>query len=280
MSQPQKQKSKIHLTAAHDERGANEKFFDYYANQSLSASTAQRVGSIRDVVLQTRRRFGFLETHLDVADVGCNAGTQCIMWAQDGHRVHGVDINANLVSLARQRSMEVGLQIDFREGSATRLPWETASMDICLAPELLEHVRDWEPCVNEFCRVLKIGGILYLSTTNWLCPKQYEFQLPLYSWYPALLKKRYERLAVTTKPQLVNFAEYPAVNWFSFYGLRQELTKRGFTSLDRFDSTKLENKSVLAKFIVKAIRKVGILRLIGHVATPYTVIVGIKRAAT
>jgi 2-polyprenyl-3-methyl-5-hydroxy-6-metoxy-1,4-benzoquinol methylase len=39
-----------------------------------------------------------------VADIGCGAGTQSIMWAQKGHEVHGLDINAQLVELAAKRA--------------------------------------------------------------------------------------------------------------------------------------------------------------------------------
>jgi 2-polyprenyl-3-methyl-5-hydroxy-6-metoxy-1,4-benzoquinol methylase len=55
-------------------------------------------------------------------------------------------------------------------------------MDVCLLPELLEHVADWQSCLNEAARVLRPGGLLYLSTTNVLCPRQQEFNLPLYSF--------------------------------------------------------------------------------------------------
>ena len=99
-------------------------------------------------------------------------------------------------------------------------------MSVCL-PELLEHVPDWETCLREAARSLDPGGLLYLSTTNVLCPVQSEFNLPLYSWYPGFIKRRYERLAVTTRPAIANYAKYPAVNWFTFYRLRDYLASTG-----------------------------------------------------
>ena len=75
-------------------------------------------------------------------------------------------------------------------------------MDVCLLPELLEHVADWQSCLKEAPRVLRSGGLLYLSTTNVLRPRQEEFNLPLYSWYPGPLKRYCERLAMTTRPAL------------------------------------------------------------------------------
>ena len=90
-------------------------------------------------------------------------------------------------------------------------------------------------CVREAARVLKRGGVLYLSTTNVLCPVQEEFELPLYSGTRRPFKRRYQRLALTTRPELVNHARYPAVHWFSYYGLRDHL--RGSGSNACTDST-------------------------------------------
>jgi SAM-dependent methyltransferase len=145
-------------------------------------------------------------------------------------------------------------------------------------PELLEHVVDWQSCLKECDRVLRPNGLLYLSTSNKLCPSQQEFDLPLYSWYPGFLKRRYERLAVTTRPELVNHATYPAVNWFSFYSLRTYLRNLGFDCMDRFDAAALHRSGVV-KPVLAAIRHIPLLRFFGHVATPYTVLIAIKRAS-
>jgi 2-polyprenyl-6-hydroxyphenyl methylase/3-demethylubiquinone-9 3-methyltransferase len=151
-------------------------------------------------------------------------------------------------------------------------------MNVCLVPELLEHVVEWTECLGEFARILKPGGILFLTTTNKLCPSQQEFTLPLYAWYPGPLKRYFERLAVTTRPRLANFAKYPAVNWFSFYSLRTALTKLGFHCMDRFDVMDLSEKGTIGNLIVAAIRTIPLCRFLAHVMTPGTIVVAVKRA--
>ena len=89
--------------------------------------------------------------------------------------------------------------------------------------------------MNESLRILRTGGVVYFSTTNRLCPIQQEFKLPLYGWYPAALKRYCERLAVTTHPHWVQYASFPAVNWFTFYQFREYLRARGVDAMDRFD---------------------------------------------
>ena len=255
---------------------SHEEFYAYYAQESASPRTRERFVAIRDMVLRVATGLELDRERLCVADVGCGAGAQSLIWAEAGHDVHGLDVNAPLVELARRRAREAGLNVEFEVGSADDLPWADASMDACIAPELLEHVAPWAACLDEFARILRPGGILVVTTTNSLCPKQQEFNLPLYSWYPGPIKRRYERLAVTTRPEIANYAKYPAVNWFTFYGLRREFRRRGLRSLDRFDVMDLTGRGATARGVVGAVRALPPLRWLAHVATPYTLVVGIK----
>jgi 2-polyprenyl-6-hydroxyphenyl methylase/3-demethylubiquinone-9 3-methyltransferase len=150
-------------------------------------------------------------------------------------------------------------------------------MDVCLLPEVLEHVQDWRSCLAEAVRVLKPDGLLYLSTTNRLCPIQQEFDLPLFSWYPGWLKRRYMRLACTTRPELVNYAEFPAVHWFDFYSLRRTSELRDLRCLDRFDVAALAEHGGVTRILLRAIMCVGPLRWLAHTATPYTSIFAVGR---
>jgi 2-polyprenyl-6-hydroxyphenyl methylase/3-demethylubiquinone-9 3-methyltransferase len=254
---------------------ADKRFVDYYAQQSVSAETRQRFEGTRRVTLQTRRDSGMPTESLDIADIGCGAGTQSLMWAANGHRVIGVDISAPLIELARQRSVEMQLSADFRVGSASSLPIADTSVDVVLVSELLEHLAAWEGCVNEAVRILRPGGVLYLSTTNRLCPVQQEFTLPAYSWYPRSLKKRCERLAVTTHGHWVRHTSFPAVHWFTYYQLRDYLRARGVVSRDRFDLIPSTGSPVRAT-VLKAIRSWRLLRFAAHVLTPNTIVVGLR----
>jgi len=254
---------------------ADQRFVDYYAQQSASAQTRQRFEGTRRATLASRRDSGLATESLDVVDIGCGAGMQALMWAADGHRVIGVDISAPLVQLARKRAVEMQVPADFRVGSATSLPVADASVDIALVSELLEHLPDWQRCVDEAVRILRPGGVLYMSTTNRLCPVQQEFALPAYSWYPRSLKKHCERLAVTTHGRWVRYTSFPAVHWFTYYQLRDYLRARGVTSKDRFDLISPAGSRLRAA-IVAAIRRSRPLRFAAHVLTPSTIVVGLR----
>ena len=259
--------------------GTHHNFYEYYAQESLSESALQRFRAVQDLVI---RNIPALEhrDQITVADIGCGAGTLSRMWAQSGYRVFGLDVNEALIQLACERAAATHLDVDYRVGSATALPWPDQSMDICLVPELLEHVEDWQSVVNEAVRVLKPGGVLYLSTTNRLCPVQQEFELPLYSWYPAFLKRRYERLAVTTRPELANYAKFPAVHWFTFFQLQKYLAPLGLTCLDRFDLGRQVAHGGLKGVVFASVCVLPGARFLGHVATSYTVVLAKKKTVT
>lgn len=255
-------------------------FLAYYERESISEQTIGRFTRIRDRALALwadHQGAGAREPRpLEVIDVGCGAGTQAILWAELGHSVRALDVNEPLLQVGRQRCRERGLPVQFELGTATALPFETASADVCLLPELLEHVPDWESCLKEAVRVVRPGGVLYLSTTNRLCPVQQEFNLPLYSWYPPALKRRYERLAVTTRPELANHARYPAVNWFSFFQLRRYLAPLGFECLDRFDMLHRQGASGAKGAMITLTRSNDLARAVGQMFTEGTTVWAMK----
>jgi ubiquinone/menaquinone biosynthesis C-methylase UbiE len=256
--------------------GTHQDFYRYYERQSKTDQALVRFATIQATIL---RLMGPRDEAMHIADVGCGAGTQTRLWAARGHIAHGADINAALIDLARQRAAQDRLAVEFSVASATGLPWADASMDVCIAPELLEHVADWTACIEQFVRVLKPGGVLYLSTSNVLCPSQEEFDLPMYSWYPAPFKRHFEELARTTHPELAGHATYPAVNWFSYYGLRRILAGHGLQCLDRFDMIDLAPRPLLVRSLVRLVRALPPLRLLGHILTPYTTLMAFKPRA-
>ncbi len=255
---------------------SEDKFVEYYKKASLQRETLERFQRIQGLVRSCLGPQRYSDETLRVADIGCGAGVQSMLWAEDGHEVFGLDISKGLVEEAQKRATERGIDIKYCIGSAEQLPWESESVDVCLVPELLEHVQHWEQCLDEFGRILRPGGVLFLSTTNRLCPKQQEFELPFYSWYPGPLKRHCERLAVTTKPHWVQHAEYPAIHWFDNYILRREFERRNMRSLDRFDIYARENSGGVKTSISRLISVLPPLRFLVHVITPYSQVMGVK----
>ena len=94
---------------------------------------------------------------LRVADLGCGTGAILPVLAAAGAQVTGVDREAAMLEVARQRTAELP-NVQLREGLLDALPLPSASVDVALAQLVLHHVRELAPVFTEVARVLAPGG--------------------------------------------------------------------------------------------------------------------------
>ena len=255
---------------------SHKEFVDYYREQSDKPETWEHFDRIFTGLIALRDDAA-QSGSLVVGDIGGGSGTLSRVIASHGHKSVCVDLNEPLIEIGRKRAVEEGLDIEFHVASATDIPLEDASLDACIVAELLEHIEDWEACVNEVARVLKPGGLAFISTTNVMCPKQNEFNLPFYSWYPAPIKRRYVALARGDRPELANYATYPAFHWFSFYGLKSALRDRGFEKFfDRYDLSLARGADGKKGVVYKVITSNPITRFLAYFTSTGSTIVARK----
>jgi len=97
-----------------------------------------------------------------ILDIGCAAGRDSAVMRREGFRVIGVDFSVKLLQIARKEYP----QIDFRLVDMRFLPFEKETFDAIYANAVFHHLKkeDMETTLQEWNRVLKNGGILYLAT--------------------------------------------------------------------------------------------------------------------
>ena len=98
-----------------------------------------------------------------VLDVGCGSGvvTREIARRVGAHGLAvGLDPSPALLGVARELAHEAGLgdRMEFREGSALRLPFPDNSFDAVLCVTVLSHVPGGEAAVPELARVTRPSG--------------------------------------------------------------------------------------------------------------------------
>jgi 2-polyprenyl-6-hydroxyphenyl methylase/3-demethylubiquinone-9 3-methyltransferase len=217
------------------------------ATQTLNAQ--QRLDDFRPEVLADRheRQLTLLRTTgvlgqppYRVLDLGGGSGVTAVWAARKGWPVTVLDIDkANLEVLRRHVAREEpDLSIEVIVGDVTGdPPVPESAFDIVYLKDLVEHVEDYASCLTLARRSLKPGGLVYVATTNVLCPIQLEYHgVGPYSWYPRWLKERIRHYAMTRRPQIVAYTMYPALHWFSRRSLGRALRDAGFNRVwDIFD---------------------------------------------
>src|SRR3954464_12319381 len=104
-----------------------------------------------------------------VLDIACGEGYGSALLARNSQHVTGVDVSPEAVEHARQAYSGVR-NIEFREGSCTRIPLADASVDVVVSFETLEHIHEQVAFVDEIARVLSSDGVLLMS-----CPNKAEY---------------------------------------------------------------------------------------------------------
>jgi SAM-dependent methyltransferase len=99
-----------------------------------------------------------------VLDVASGSGYGAALLSQAASQVWALELDRQSVLYARgawERS-----NLIFVQGDATSLPFESASFDLVVALEILEHVQDSRELVREIARVVHPSGVALISTPD------------------------------------------------------------------------------------------------------------------
>ncbi len=101
-----------------------------------------------------------------ILDIACGTGVVARRAARRmtkrGH-VTGVDLNPNMIAVARAAAEREGVTIDWREGNAETLPFGDGEFDLVLCQQGLQFVPDRPQAVSEMRRVLVGDGRIGLA---------------------------------------------------------------------------------------------------------------------
>jgi SAM-dependent methyltransferase len=93
-----------------------------------------------------------------VLDIGCGDGNAAIPAARTGARVTGLDLTPELLEAGRGAAAEAGVQIDWVEGDAAELPFDSETFDVAISVFGCMFAPDHRAAASEIARILKPGG--------------------------------------------------------------------------------------------------------------------------
>lgn len=102
-----------------------------------------------------------------VLDLGSGAGFDCFLSAKrvgESGRVIGVDFSKEMIAKARKNVKKYGYKnVEFKFGDIEELPVEDKSIDVVISNCVINLAPSKEKVFNEIARVLKPGGLAYVS---------------------------------------------------------------------------------------------------------------------
>jgi len=101
---------------------------------------------------------------LKILDIACGNGFGSNFLAESGHDVIGADLSEEAVKACTTRYQNQRLQFKVCDG--TNLPFKNEFFDAIVSFETIEHTAAFNEMLNEFKRVLKKDGLIFISTPN------------------------------------------------------------------------------------------------------------------
>ena len=114
--------------------------------------------------LMAKELVNHIPTNGKVLEIAPGPGYFCIELAKLGnYQITGLDISKSFVEIARKNAAEAGLNIDFREGNASDMPFKDNTFDFTFCQAAFKNFSEPVLAIAEMYRVLRPGGISVIS---------------------------------------------------------------------------------------------------------------------
>lgn len=104
---------------------------------------------------------------LKILDVGCGSGFFTILLGKQGHEVLGTDLTPDMIEKSRELAKEEGVDCKFEIMDAENLDFPDETFDVVISRNLTWTLPDAGHAYEEWCRVLKKGGVLLNFDANY-----------------------------------------------------------------------------------------------------------------
>ena len=151
-----------------------------------------------------------------VFDLGCGSGRHTVFFAKNGFDVYGMDNSRSGLEQTRDWLKKSRLRAQLKNASCyKRFPYADDSFDAIISVQVIHHAKisDIRGCISEMRRVLKPGGIIFISVpknkkdrfrskVKMIAPRTFvpldghEVGVPHYHFNKGLLRREFEGFKV------------------------------------------------------------------------------------
>lgn len=103
---------------------------------------------------------------ISILDIGCGGGLMSESLARLGATVHGIDVAARNIEIAREHAEASGLKVVYEAVEARDLIERGQVYDVVLNLEVMEHVSDLKLFLQQCNQLLAKNGLTIMSTIN------------------------------------------------------------------------------------------------------------------
>lgn len=108
-----------------------------------------------------------LQKDFKVVDIGGGSGYLSLLCARNGCITYHIDIDSDLVYLARENTRKHGInEVNYIRATAENLRFMREKVDVVFCGEVLEHLPNDELAIREISRIIKPSGKFIITTPN------------------------------------------------------------------------------------------------------------------
>ncbi|MFH1201754.1 MAG: methyltransferase domain-containing protein [Candidatus Omnitrophota bacterium] len=182
-------------------------------------SELSKIGSLFTNKYQNNQRF---------LSVGCGTGSVVLnlVLNRDIKEPYGIDISLGMLEKCRENAIRLGINMRFVKGDAENLPYKDNSFGFIIVHGILHHLPNYEKCICDCYRSLKIGGFCLIIEPSLKANKIIAI-LRWITWSVFLL---YKRLSKSESEKLID------IRTFGFREMEEKCHDAGFSSvrIERF----------------------------------------------
>ncbi|HEU4711529.1 MAG TPA: class I SAM-dependent methyltransferase [Pyrinomonadaceae bacterium] len=133
---------------------------DFYTGFYLNQDELSPPTFVNQRLAEITAEFGPYKQNNRLLDIGCGAGNLLQAARKHGWDAQGLEVSAGAVKHVR------GLGFEVFEGELQDAAFPSQHFDVITAVELLEHLVDPKPLLNEVARILRPGGLFWTTTPH------------------------------------------------------------------------------------------------------------------
>jgi len=215
------------------------KDFDEWKNKRIWQENYQQhtIGFLEEIIPDLRDK--------KILDLGCGMGGLLIAFKKEGFNAIGLDSNLDYCEIARLRGKRYNLNVEIINSEAEDMPIQSASFDLIVCKDTIEHVQNPMQVLNECKRILKKNGQIFINATNRFSYIDPHYHLRFLNWLPRTMGNFIaEKISKKDVKIFKDNQKLCDMHYFTIRSFEAMIKKVGFLNFLNLTKKEVENKKM------------------------------------